>query len=76
VVVVVPDVELLDDSSFLEQEMMVVAEKQEIRNIYKIFLFFSSIPKVKYYGLVLGEPNIYHQSICITMCGGFYLEGV
>ena len=46
-VVVVPDVELLDDSSFLEQEMMVVAEKQEIRNIYKIFLFFSSIPKVK-----------------------------
>jgi len=28
VVVVVPDVELLDDSSFLEQEMMVVAEKQ------------------------------------------------
>ena len=46
-VVVVPDDELLDDSSFLEQEMMVVAEKQEIRNIYKIFLFFSSIPKVK-----------------------------
>jgi len=35
VVVVVPDVELLDDSSFLEQEMMVVAEKQEIRNFYK-----------------------------------------
>ena len=48
-VVVVPDVELLDGSSFLEQEMMVVAEKQEIRNIYKIFLFFSSIPKVKNY---------------------------
>jgi len=34
---------------FLEQEMMVVAEKQEIRNFYKIFLFFSSIPKVKNY---------------------------
>ena len=48
-VVVVPDVELLDGSSFLEQEMLVVAEKQEIRNIYKIFLFFSSIPKVKNY---------------------------
>ena len=48
-VVVVPDVELLDGSSFLEQEMMVVAEKQEIGNIYKIFLFFSSIPKVKNY---------------------------
>ena len=48
-VVVVPDDELLDESSFLEQEMMVLAEKQEIRNIYKIFLFFSSIPKVKNY---------------------------
>ena len=48
-VVVVPDDELLDDSSFLKQEMMVLAEKQEIRNIYKIFLFFSSIPKVKNY---------------------------
>jgi len=31
-VVVVPDVELLDESFFLEQEMMVVLEKQEIRN--------------------------------------------
>jgi len=49
VVVVVPDDELLDESSFLEQGMMVVAEKHEIRNIYKIFLFFSSIPKVKNY---------------------------
>ena len=48
-VVVVPDDELLDESSFLGQEIMVVAEKQEIRNIYKIFLFFSSIPKVKNY---------------------------
>jgi len=40
VVVVVPDDELLDDSSFLEQEMMVVAEKHEIRNIYNIFILF------------------------------------
>ena len=48
-VVVVPDDELLDESSFLEQEMMVVAEKQEIRNFYKIFLLFSSIQKVKNY---------------------------
>jgi len=52
VVVVVPKDELLDESSFLEQEMMVVAEKQEIRNFYKIFLFFSSTPKVKYYCFV------------------------
>ena len=57
-VVVVPDVELLDDSSFLEQEMMVVAEKQEIRNIYKIFLFFSSIPKVKNYNANVNNNNM------------------
>ena len=59
-VVVVPDVELLDDSSFLEQEMMVVAEKQEIRNFYKIFLFFSSIPKVKNY--VIYFTQIYNMN--------------
>jgi len=58
VVVVVPDVELLDDSSFLEQEMMVVAEKQEIRNFYKIFLFFSSIPKVKNYNTKVNNNNM------------------
>jgi len=27
----------------------------------KTFLIRSSIPKVKYYGLVVGEPNIYHD---------------
>lgn len=37
VVVVVPEDELLDESSFLEQEMMVVAEKHEISKFYKIF---------------------------------------
>ena len=47
VVVVVPDDELLDESSFLEQEMMVVAEKQGIRNFYKIFLFFSQYQSKK-----------------------------
>ena len=57
-VIVVPDVELLDDSSFLEQEMMVVAEKQEIRNIFKIFLFFSSIPKVKNYNAKVNNNNM------------------
>jgi len=45
VVVVVPDDELLDESSFLEQEMMVVAEKHEISKSYKIFFIFSSIQK-------------------------------
>ena len=39
-VLVVLDDELLDESSFLEQEMMVVAEKQEIRNFYKFFFLF------------------------------------
>lgn len=57
-VVVVPDVELLDDSSFLEQEMLVVAEKQEIRNFYKNFLFFSSIPKVKNYNAKVNNNNM------------------
>ena len=57
-VIVVPDDELLDDSSFLEQEMMVVAEKQEIRNFYKIFLFFSSIPKVKNYNAKVNNSNM------------------
>ena len=57
-VVVVPDVELLDGSSFLEQEMLVVAEKQEIRNFYKIFLFFSSIPKVKNYNANVNNNNM------------------
>ena len=57
-VVVVPDVELLDGSSFLEQEMLVVAEKQEIRNIYKIFLFFSSLPKVKNYNTKVNNNNM------------------
>jgi len=45
VVVVVPDVELLDDSSFLEQEMMVVAEKQEIRIFIKYFYSFPQYQK-------------------------------
>ena len=57
-VVVVPEDELLDDSSLLEQEMMMVAEKQGIRNIYKIFLFFSSIPKVKNYNANVNNNNM------------------
>ena len=47
VVVVVPDNEILDESSFLEQEMMVVAEKHEISKIYKIVLSFPQT-KIKY----------------------------
>ena len=58
-VVVQKEVELLVDSSFSRQEI-VVRLKQEISKMYKHFFIFSSIPKVKYYWL--GEPNIYHDS--------------
>jgi len=52
VVVVVPEeLELLDESSFFEQEM-IVRLKQEIRKTNKNFFIFSSIPKVKYYCFV------------------------
>ena len=44
-VVVVPDDELLNESFFLEQEMMVVAEKQGIRNIYKFILSLNTKSK-------------------------------
>jgi len=39
VVVVVPDDEQLDELSFLEQEMMVVAEKHKISKFYKKIFF-------------------------------------
>ena len=62
VVVVVPEeLELLDESSFFAQEMM-MRLKMDMRIMDKTLFIFSSIPKVKYYGLVLGEPNIYHDS--------------
>jgi len=62
VVVVVPEeLELLDESSFFAQEMM-MRLKRDMRIMDKTLFIFSSIPKVKYYGLVLGEPNIYHDS--------------
>ena len=68
VVVVVPEeLELLDESSFFAQEMM-MRLKRDMRIMDKTLFIFSSIPKVKYYGLVLGEPNIYHDS------GVFYKE--
>ena len=52
-----------------------VMKKKIIQNeMSKTFFIFSSIPKVKYYGLVLGEPNIYHDSGDFTRmwedCGG------
>ena len=49
--VVSGELELLVDSSFSPQEIM-VRLKQEIRIMCKIFFIHSSMPKVKYYGLV------------------------
>ena len=61
VVVVPEELELLDESSSFAQEM-IVRLKRDMRIMNKTFFIFSSIPKVKYYGLVLREPNIYHDS--------------
>jgi len=75
VVVVAPEeLELLDESSFFAQEMM-VRLKRDMRIMYKTLFIFSSIPKVKYYGLVLGEPNIYHDSGVFYKCVGILLGG-
>jgi len=42
----------------------------------KIILFIIQlITKVKYYGLVLGEPNIYHDSGVFYKCVGILLGG-
>ena len=60
VVVVPEELELLDESSSFAQEMM-VRLKRDMRIMYKTLFIFSSIPKVKYYGLVVGEPNLYHN---------------
>ena len=55
-VVVVPEFSV--DSSLSSLQVMMVRLKQEIKKTNKTLFIFSSIPKVKYYGLVLGEPNI------------------
>jgi len=47
-----------------------------MRIMDKTLFIFSSIPKVKYYGLVLGEPNIYHDSGVFYKCVGILMEGV
>jgi hypothetical protein len=75
VVVEVPEeLELLDESSFFAQEMM-MRLKRDMRIMDKTLFIFSSIPKVKYYGLVLGEPNIYHDSGVFYKCVWILLGG-
>ena len=68
------ELELLDESSFFAQEMM-MRLKRDMRIMDKTLFIFSSIPKVKYYGLVLGEPNIYHDSGVFYKCVGILLGG-
>ena len=51
------ELELLADSSFFEQEMRVRLKNADRKK--KIILFINQlITKVKYYGLVLGNPNL------------------
>ena len=74
VVVGVPEeLELLDESYSFAQEMM-MRLKRDMRIMDKTLFIFSSIPKVKYYGLVLGEPNIYHDSGVFYKCVGKIVE--
>jgi len=63
-------------SSLLLAQEMTVRLKRDMRIMYKTLFIFSSIPKVKYYGLVVGEPNLYHNLEDFTRMWGFYLEGV
>ena len=73
VVVVVPEeLELLDESSFFAQEIM-VRLKQKISKMNNPFFIFSSIPKVKYYyimrTLLIPRFGLFYKN------EGFYLEG-
>jgi len=61
---------VVEDSSFSLQEKM-VRLKQEIRIINITFFIFSSIPKVKYFSFVLGEPYLYHNLEDFTRIGDF-----
>ena len=59
---------LLDESSFFAQEMT-VRLKRNMEKIMSICLTWFPISG-------LGEPYLYHQSVCITIMWVFYLEGV
>ena len=70
VVVVVPEeLELLDESSFFAQEMMV--RLKNVDRKMKIILFIIQlITKVEYFSL--GEPYKYHNFKDFTRMRGFY----
>ena len=64
--VVVVSSELFEPSSLLLQEMT-VRLKRNMEKIMSICLTWFPISG-------LGEPNLYHQSVCFTRMWGFYLE--
>ena len=71
VVVVSSVVPVAEYSSLSSLHEMMVRLRNEIRIMYKTLFIFSSIPKVNYYGLVLGEPYIYHNLGEFTRIGDF-----
>jgi len=71
VVVVLSVVPVAEDSSFSSLQEMIVRLKQKISKMNNPFFIFSLIPKVKYYGFVLGEPYLYHNLVDLTRSGDF-----
>ena len=61
---------VLDVLLFLPQEMM-LRLKNKISKMNKIFFIFSSIPKVKYYGLVRRTLHIYQNRGDYSRIGEF-----
>jgi len=68
------ELELLAESSFFEQEMRVRLKNAD-RKMKTILFIIQLTLKVKYYGLVLGEPNIYNDSVIIYKNVGILLGG-
>ena len=66
VVVVPEELELLDESSFFAQEMM-VRLKRNMEKMMSISLTWFPISG-------LGKPKLYQNMWCLTRMRGFYLE--
>ena len=64
------ELELLDALSLFEQEMRVRLKNAD-RKMKTILFIIQLTLKVKYYGLVLGEPELYHNMEDFTTIWGF-----
>ena len=64
------ELELLAESSFFEQEMRVRLKNAD-RKMKTILFIIQLTLKVKYYGLVLGKPELYHNMEDFTTIWGF-----